>query len=325
MNRESREGELEVSEGPLLQGSVDPTQLLRHWHETNSRIWSNMLGGDEETLMDPFGLYRQWFGNLEESQKLPAETPNSQEIWRQWTEATAEAWRRVFGAGTTLAGLTPHWAEMAEGVWKQMFEGGKPPTDPLDFYLRLYNATNAPLSKMIRGTLEDDSFLEDSRRFLENYATLEQVFQRASEEYFGYLQLSTRSDSSRIAGLIVGLDAKVDRMEEAFEEFEHGYATPATGEAVEALESRVKELERKLDDNRSDLQRMEGKLDQLLSALDASANDGSQVTGSQEEIEATDAARRKARELDVNLREVRGSGPGGRITVDDVRRKGEAG
>lgn len=314
-----------MSEGVRNQRNTDPTELVRHWHETNSRLWSNMLGGDKETYMDPFGLYRQWFGNLEEIQKPPAGAANSQEIWRQWTEATTEAWRRVFGIGTVLSGLTPHWVEMTEGVWKQMFEGGNPPTDPLDFYLRWYNATNVPLSKMIRDILEDESFLEDSRRFLENYATLEQVFQRASEEYFGYLQLSTRSDSSRVAGLVVGLDAKVDRMEEAFEEFEHGYATPATAEAVEALEDRVKELEHKLDDDRSGLQRMESKLDQLLAALGTSTNGGSRATGSREEIEATDAARRKARELGVNLREVRGSGTGGRITVDDVRKKGEAG
>jgi hypothetical protein len=288
-----------------------------------------MLGGDKETYMDPFGLYRQWFSNMEETGKSVERgavgTADSQEIWQQWMEATSEAWRRVFGIGTILARLTPHWAEMTEGVWKEMFEVGKPPTDPLDFYLRWYNATNVPLSNMIRDVLEDESFLEDSRRFLENYATLEQVFQRASEEYFGYLQLSTRSDTSRVAGLVVGLDAKVDRMEEAFEEFEHGYATPATSEAVEALEGRVKELEHKLDDNRSDLQRMEGKLDRLLSALAASAHSGPQTTGSQEEIEATDAARRKAQKLGINLREVQGSGPGGRITGNDVRKKGEAG
>jgi pyruvate/2-oxoglutarate dehydrogenase complex dihydrolipoamide acyltransferase (E2) component len=287
-------------------------------------MWSNVLEGNKETYMDPFGLYRQWFGGLEENQKLPEGAASSQEVWRQWTEAAVEAWRKTFGIGTVLAGLAPHWVEMAEEVRKEMFEGGNLPNDPLDFYLRWYNATNVPLSKMIRTILEDESFLGDSRRFLENYATLEQVFQRASEEYFGYLQLATRSDNTRVAELVVGLDAKVDRMEEAFEEFEHGYATPATAEAVEALEGRVKVLERKLDDNRAGLRRMEGKLDQLLTALGTSANGGPPTTDSQEEIEATDAARRKARELGVNLREVRGSGPGGRIRVDDVRKKGEA-
>lgn len=278
-----------------------------------------MLGGDGEALMDPFGIYRQWFGGLEEAQK-PARAESSQEVWRQWAEATAGAWQRAFGMGTVLAGLAPYWAEMAEGVRKEMVEGGLP-TDPLNLYLRWYNATNAPLSKMIREVLEDEAFLGDSRRFLENFATIEQVFQRASEEYFGYLQLSTRSDNTRVAELVVGLDAKVDRMEEAFEEFEHGHATPATGEAVEALEGRVKQLEQKIDDGRSELRRIEGKLDQLLAALGNSANGGPP----KDDVEATDAARRKARELGVDLREVRGSGPGGRIRIDDVRRRGEAG
>lgn len=318
-----------MSEGTGARANNGPMEFWRQLYETNSRAWSGMLGGDKETYMDPFGLYRQWFDTLEDAKK-PAErgtsaAASSPEIWQQWIEATANSWRKVSGIGTVLVELTPYWAEMAEGVWKEMFEGGKPPTDPLDFYLRWYNATNTPLSKMIREVLENESFLKDSRRFLENYATLEQVFQRTSEEYFDYLQLSTHADSSRIADLVVGLDGKVDRLEEAFEEFEYGYAKPATAEAVEALEERVKEIERKLDDHRSGLQRVEGKLDQLLSALAASANGGSQATGSQAEIEATDAARRKARELDIDLREVQGSGPGGRITVDDVRRKGETG
>lgn len=275
--------------------------------------------------MDPFGLYRQWFGDLAETRKPPEGAASSQEIWRQLTEATTEAWRRALGAGDFLVGLAPHWAEMAEEVRKQMFEGGNPPTDPLDFYLRWYNATSGPLSKMIRSVLEDESFLEDSRRFLDNYASLERVFQDASEEYFGYLRLSTRSDSSRVAGLVVSLDAKVDRMEEAFEEFEHGYARLATAEAVEALEDRVEGLEKKLEDNRSGLERVEGKLDQILAVLGNSTNGGSRESGSPGEIEATEAARRKARELGVDLQDIEGSGSGGRITVDDVRKRGESG
>jgi pyruvate/2-oxoglutarate dehydrogenase complex dihydrolipoamide acyltransferase (E2) component len=42
------------------------------------------------------------------------------------------------------------------------------------------------------------------------------------------------------------------------------------------------------------------------------------------EVEATDAARRKARELGVNLAEVEGTGADGKITIEDVRKKGES-
>ena len=38
----------------------------------------------------------------------------------------------------------------------------------------------------------------------------------------------------------------------------------------------------------------------------------------EEELSATDAARKKAEQLGVNLSEIKGSGAGGRITVKDV-------
>jgi pyruvate/2-oxoglutarate dehydrogenase complex dihydrolipoamide acyltransferase (E2) component len=44
----------------------------------------------------------------------------------------------------------------------------------------------------------------------------------------------------------------------------------------------------------------------------------------QAELDATDAARREARELDVDLTQIEGTGSGGRITVDDVKKAAEA-
>ena len=47
--------------------------------------------------------------------------------------------------------------------------------------------------------------------------------------------------------------------------------------------------------------------------------------GAAEPVRATDVARRTAEDLDVDLREVRGTGVGGMITVGDVKRKSEEG
>ena len=47
--------------------------------------------------------------------------------------------------------------------------------------------------------------------------------------------------------------------------------------------------------------------------------------GAAEPIRATDVARRTAEDLDVDLREVRGTGVGGMITVSDVKRKSKEG
>ncbi len=47
--------------------------------------------------------------------------------------------------------------------------------------------------------------------------------------------------------------------------------------------------------------------------------------GAAEPIRATDVARRTAEDLEVDLREVRGTGVGGLITVGDVKRKSKEG
>jgi len=56
-------------------------------------------------------------------------------------------------------------------------------------------------------------------------------------------------------------------------------AKPATDETVGSLEERVGGLEKKLDDNRSDLARVEEKLDRLFAALDTASNGDARTAG----------------------------------------------
>ncbi|HWI46273.1 MAG TPA: E3 binding domain-containing protein, partial [Rubrobacter sp.] len=75
------------------------------------------------------------------------------------------------------------------------------------------------------------------------------------------------------------------------------------------------------------LERVESKLDRLLAALEGGSQDGAlaaETNGSGVEVMATDAARRKAREMGVNLAEVVETGADGQVTVEDVRKKGES-
>ncbi len=306
-----------------LQSNTDPVELWRHWHDASFKMWSDLLGGDREAYVDPSGLYRQWFENLrstwEKAEEAPAKTANTYDPWRWWTEALTEAWRRTAEAGTLMANLTPRWVEMAGELQKQMLDGGNLPADPMDFYLRLYNATSGPLSEMATDILENEVFLEDSRRLSTLYAAFYNAFRRLSEEYFSSIQLPTSSDVYRVAELVVALDDKVDRIEETFEDFEHGYGEPATAEAVDALNKRLDGVEERL----GQLDRVEGKLDELLAALNAAPDRASQAGNSQTEVRTTDAARRVAEEMDVDLAEVEGTGSGGQVTVQDVRREGE--
>jgi polyhydroxyalkanoic acid synthase PhaR subunit len=305
---------------------MDPAELWRQWMESGSRMWSEGLRGGQA---DPFGLYGRWFEGMREVQERMigaspepvAGNPEVRDLWRRWFEMTQDSWRKSAEMGQSAMELLPRWMQMLDEARTNLLAGGVPPSDPLQLATQWYNATSGPFSDFVGDVIEREEFLEPSSRFLQSYASFYKVFKRNSEEYLKNLQLPVRSDITRIAGLVVNLEEKVDRIEEVLEDFEYGYSEPATTESVRALGER--------------LDRVEGKLDRLLAALENSArNDGAQdaepsvqevvsLNGSPAGVSATDAARRKAAEMGVDLSEVEGTGNGGQVTVEDVRRKGE--
>ncbi|HSL01219.1 MAG TPA: E3 binding domain-containing protein [Rubrobacteraceae bacterium] len=302
---------------------TDPAEVWRQWYEVGSRMWADALRGSQESYLDPYGVYRQWFESMEALGKQMTAGVRSAngadravgnvdpaEVWRKWSDATLESWQKSAELSGEMMGMAPRWMEMLDQVRANLMSVEKFPKDPLELTVQWYNATSGPLSELVQDVIEREEFLEPASRWLQNYASLYKVFRDRSEEHLRSLQLPVRSDIARVAGLVVALEDKVDRIEEAFEDFEYGYAKPATAEEVGVLEER--------------LDRVEGKLDRLLAALEnGAANNGAADGAEERQVRATDAARRKAQELGVDLAEVDGTGAGGQITVEDVRRKGE--
>jgi polyhydroxyalkanoic acid synthase PhaR subunit len=309
---------------------MDPAEAWRQWYEIGSKMWADVLRGSRENYLDPYGLYKQWFEGMEALGKGMMSNTNGltsgfsngagggadpSEMWRKWSDSAIESWQKSSELSQEMLGMAPRWMEMLEQVRANLMSVESFPKDPLELTVQWYNATSGPLSELVQDVIEREEFLEPASRWLQNYASLYKVFRGRSEEALKNLQLPVRSDIARVAGLVVSLEDKVDRIEEAFEDFEYGYAKPATAEEVAGLEKR--------------LDRVEGKLDRLLSVLEnGSATNGATPApdGAQEEsqVKATDAARRKAQELGVDLNEVDGTGAGGQITVEDVRRKGDS-
>ena len=304
---------------------MDPTELWRQWLESGTRMWSGAAGGAQDNYLDPTGVYRRWFEGMRDIQdrmigaspESVAGNPGVQEVWQRWFESAGESWRRGAELSQNAMEVLPRWTQMLEEARDNLLAAGAPPSDPLQLATQWYNATSGPFSDFVGDLIEREEFLEPSSRFLQSYASFYKVFKRNSEEYLKNLQLPVRSDITRIANLVVNLEDKVDNIEEVLEDFEFGYATPATAESIQNLEGR--------------LDRVEGKLDRLLAALESGSQNGSAAetnagaNGSAAvEVEATDAAQRKARELGVDLSTVEGTGADGRITVDDVRKKGES-
>jgi polyhydroxyalkanoic acid synthase PhaR subunit len=292
---------------------MDPAELWRRWMESGSRMWSEMGARGEQA--DTYGVYSRWFEGLREMQErmigaIPepvAGNPGFGELWKRWLELSADSWKRSAEMSQSAMEVLPRWMQMLDEARINLLAGGAPPSDPLQLATQWYNATSGPYSDFVGDIIEREEFLEPSSRFLQHYASFYKVFKRNSEEYLKNLQLPVRSDISRIAGLVVNLEEKVDRIEEVLEDFEYGYAEPATTESVKDLERR--------------LERVEGKLDRLLAALEGDALAETNGSG---EVRATDAARRKALEMGIDLAEVVGTGAGGQVTVDDVRKKGES-
>ena len=335
---------------------MDPTDLWRQWYESSTKLWSDAARGAQGGYANPADFYRRWFEGAREMQRMigatsPAAveaTPGGmQDMWQRWSEASASTVQKGAELGQNAVDLLPRWTQMLEEARDNLLAGGNLPADPLQFATRWYNATSGPFSDFVGDVIEREEFLEPSSQFLQSYASFYKVFKRNSEEYLKSLQLPVRSDISRVAGLVINLEDKVDRIEEVLEDFEYTPAKPATADSIEALEERIGGIERAVERLRRTggqnataesvqtlggrLDGVEGKLDRLLAALegqnqngDASAITPAQSNGSAVEIRATDAARRKARELDVTLAEVEGTGFNGEITVGDVRRKGES-
>ncbi len=220
----------------------------------------------EKRYPDHYGLYQRWFGAAEkvgdkaqEGTLSPAELGES---WRRWFE---EAVGLQSGSSETENGLlnvmAPLWTEMANDLSAKMLSGESLPEDPVKFFLRWYNDTNERWSEAADELLRRDEVLESMNHFFETYTRSHREQRHTSEEWLKNLQLPTRSDVARVAKLVVVVENKVDRIEEALEVFVHGDSEPATAGALESLEGRMDRLEDKMDHILTTLEKQGSGLD----------------------------------------------------------------
>ncbi|MEJ7841673.1 MAG: E3 binding domain-containing protein [Rubrobacter sp.] len=341
---------------------MDPTDLWRQWYETSTKLWSEAARGAQGGHADPAGFYRQWFeGAREMRERMIGAAPGAvggnpgvQDLWQRWSEASTTTWQKSTELGQNALDLLPRWTQMLEEARDNLLAGGNLPADPLQFATRWYNATSGPFSDFVGDAIEREEFLEPSSQFLQSYAGFYKVFKRNSEEYLKSLQLPVQSDISRVAGLVINLEDKVDHIEEVLEDLGDATAATAAIETPEAASAAsIKTLDNKVDrvekmlKNLGDaaaateapetasaesvqtlgarLDGVEGKLDRLLAALEnQDVNASAQANGSAA-VEATDAARREAADRGVDLTQVEPTGSGGRVTVVDVVEFAEAG
>ncbi len=263
--------------------SADPMEMWENWYDITTKAWSKNRNGSKEAYLDPFGTYQMWLksvGNAQEQMQYQLKADafgklDPKEAWKQWFEASTDIWEKTAERGPDPLGLTTQWLEKMEEARARMAEGNFP-ADPFTFMKQWYDATSETWATVIGDIIGTEKFMESASQFMESYTSFYSTFRRANEEFFGNLQLPTRSDIARVAELVIEVEDKVEQIEDALEDFEENRAkvVPVNQEA------RLEQVERKLDALSSYLQklttvdtlekrldRLESKLDKLLTAL----------------------------------------------------------
>jgi tetrahydromethanopterin S-methyltransferase subunit G len=324
-------GVLAMPEDGNSTGPADPIELWEKWYGTTSKAWSKSLDGSKEAFVDPFGLYRPWLKSVGATQEQMKASPigkmDSKEIWSQWLEASVDFWRKASEGGADPLGFTTQWLEMMEEARARILTEGNIPADPFTFIKQWYDATSETWAKVIGDVIGTDRFMESAKEFLESYTSFYRTFRRANEEFFRNLQLPTRSDIARVAGLVVELEDKVELIEDTLEDFEDNFAKAITSNLKEHLDrvdmkldalpatlqplttidnlaNRLDQVETKLDTLPTTLQQLtavdslekrldgvENKLDKLLLALEKNEASEPSITP-----KSTNSTRSKTRE-----------------------------
>lgn len=207
--------------------------------------------GTGKDYADPHGLYRRWFETWGEAREGEAGGPigadEIEELWRRWFAGTARGLQGGSGGDAFAGSLGPLWEQMAESIRKESVSGESLPEDPVEFFVRWYAATGEKWSKVADDLLKGEAALKSNAAAQESFARSYRELRNASEESLKNLQIPSRSDVARVAKLVVGVENKVDRLEEAFGEFVYGGSEPATAESVRSLQERMDGLEAKMD------------------------------------------------------------------------------
>jgi len=173
------------------------------------------------------------------------------EAWNLWLEATLNIWRDAISTSYDPLGLIAGWVKVMEKVQERMYSGQPLLIDPFEMFREWYDITSKPWSRAVEENLASEQFLAFAEPGLENYSYLIRTFRRASEAYFKMLQLPTLSDIARVAELVVGLEEKVDTIEDTIEQAKEQQAKQNT-----TTTAKIAKVERHLDQVQTRLERI---------------------------------------------------------------------
>ncbi len=86
--------------------------------------------------------------------------------------------------------------------------------DPFEVWRKFYEANEAAWSKAAKETTSTEAFAEVQGRMLETFLSFQKSAREAMNAQLATLNLPSRDDLARLGEIIVGLEEKIDRIED---------------------------------------------------------------------------------------------------------------
>ncbi len=93
-------------------------------------------------------------------------------------------------------------------------EGPEAQSDPFEVWREFYEANEAVWSKAAKETTSTEAFAEMQGRMLETFLSFQKSARDAMNAQLATLNLPSRDDVARLGEIIVGLEEKIDRIED---------------------------------------------------------------------------------------------------------------
>lgn len=89
-----------------------------------------------------------------------------------------------------------------------------PRLDPFDFWRQVYEANELAWTKAMKDVMTTQSYAESQGKMLETFLAFQKIMRDGMTAQLNSLNIPTRDDVSRLGELLVGLEEKVDQLQE---------------------------------------------------------------------------------------------------------------
>ena len=182
-------------------------------------------------------LLKVWLNTLQAAWRAPdrgaghAAEPESARMLRLWLQAL-----------TNPSGV----ASFAEGL-ARLLGASETAADPVRFWTTWYERHGEALAGALDELMRSPAFVRASARALDDYASAFAAQRRTAEQAARSLPFATHHDVTRVARMLVALEAKIDRLAEQEQPGVGARETDALGQEVAALAGRLERIEAKVD------------------------------------------------------------------------------